>query len=472
MHSLHTTIAAVSTPRGKGGIATIRISGTDAISVAERMFIPKSSESADSVKRLGDCKPRSAIYGSILDSDGFPCDEGICVVFKAPSSFTGEDVAEISCHGGLAVTETVFLSALAHGASAAGPGEFTRRAFVNGKLSLTEAEAVGQLIDADTKERMILAGGAVRGSVSRKINELCDGMLDTMTALYAAIDYPEEDVGDEGERKIADTLRRTRDGVKKLLDTYKTGRAVSDGVRCAICGRPNVGKSSIFNLIVGDESAIVTSIAGTTRDILRETVSFGGITLRLSDTAGIRDSSDTVEKMGIDRAENEIRSAELVIAVFDGSEPLTDEDRRIALLLTSSDVPQAKIAVVNKSDKGCALTAEEESLIAGCADSVVKISAKDADSIGVLSSAVAEVYGSDKLDLAQDAVIWDARQREMLGHAYASLVSACEGIESGDPIDCVCTAAEEALAALSETDGRGVDEVIVDEIFRRFCVGK
>lgn len=466
MHALHTTIAAVSTPRGKGGIATIRISGADAVSVAERMFLPKSG------KKLSDYKPRSAVCGSILDSDGLQCDEGICVVFKAPSSFTGENTAEISCHGGLAVTEAVLFSALAHGASAADPGEFTRRAFVNGKLSLTEAEAVGRLIDADTKERMILAGGAVRGSVSRKITELYDGMLDTMTALYAAVDYPEEDVGDEGERKIADTLRKTRDEVKKLLDTYKTGRAVSDGVKCAICGRPNVGKSSIFNLIVGDESAIVTSIAGTTRDILRETVSFGGITLRLSDTAGIRDSSDTVEMIGVDRAEREILSAELVIAVFDGSEHLGEEDRRIASLLRTSETPSAKIAVINKSDKGYALTADEESLIADFADAVVRLSAKDAESVGALSSAVAEIYGSDRLNLAGDAVIWEARQREMLGHAYESLVSACSGIEYGDPIDCVCTSAEEALAALSETDGRGVDEVIVDEIFRRFCVGK
>lgn len=465
MHPLHTTISAVSTPRGKGGIATIRISGSDAVRIAAQMFVPRSGKS------LEDLPPRSAVFGSILDSEGNVCDEGICTVFKCPSSFTGEDMAEISCHGGLAVTEAVYLSTLAHGASSAGPGEFTRRAFINGKLSLTEAEAVGQLIDADTKERMILSGGAVRGNVSRKITELYDGMLDTMTALYAAIDYPEEDVGDEGERRIGDTVRRTRDGVKKLLDTYKTGRAISGGVKCAICGRPNVGKSSIFNLIVGDESAIVTSIAGTTRDILRETVSFGGITLRLSDTAGIRSSDDTVEKMGIDRAEDEIRGAELIIAVFDGSERLTDEDRRIIALLAEAESASAKIAVLNKSDKGCALTAEEEAEIASSADRLIVMSAEDGD-IGALSSAVAEAYGSDGVNLSSDAVIWDARQREMLGHALTSLNAALDGLEYGDPIDCICTSAEEALAALSETDGRGVDEVIVDEIFKRFCVGK
>ncbi|MBE6541687.1 MAG: tRNA uridine-5-carboxymethylaminomethyl(34) synthesis GTPase MnmE [Ruminococcaceae bacterium] len=465
MNPLHTTISAISTPRGKGGIATIRVSGPDALKIAERMFTPKSN------KPLTEYAPRSAVFGSILDSDGNICDEGICVTFAAPSSFTGENMAEISCHGGLAVTEAVYLSTLAHGASSAGPGEFTRRAFINGKLSLTEAEAVGQLIDADTKERMILSGGAVRGNVSRKIKELCDGMLDTMTALYAAIDYPEEDVGDEGERQIADTIRRTRDGVKKLLDTYKTGRAISGGVKCAICGRPNVGKSSIFNLIVGDESAIVTSIAGTTRDILRETVSFGGITLRLSDTAGIRESDDTVEKMGIDRAESEVSSAELVIAVFDGSESLTDEDCRIISLLKANGGNSSRIAVINKSDKGFALTSDEESEIASAADKVIKLSANSGE-IAQLSSAVAEIYGSDSVNLAGDAIIWDARQREILSHALISLEAALGGIEYGDPIDCVCTSAEEALAALSETDGRGIEEVIVDEIFRRFCVGK
>lgn len=464
MNNIFSTIAAVSTPRGKGGIAVIRISGCEAISVASKFFLPKSGRS------LCACQPRTAVFGSILDSDGNVIDEGICTVFRAPASFTGEDSAEIACHGGLAVTEEVYLSALAHGASPAGPGEFTRRSFMNGKLSLSESQAVGMLIDADTKDRMKLSGGAVRGNVSRKIEEISASLLDTMTALYAAIDYPEEDVGDEGERAIAGTLRKASAEVSRLLDSYKTGRAINEGIRTVICGQPNVGKSSLFNRMTGEESAIVTSVAGTTRDILRETVSFGGITLRVSDTAGIHGSDDVVEKIGIDRAEKEIRDAELIIAVFDGSRKLGEEDRRLLTLVNGAEC--AKIAVLNKTDLGMVLTGEEYEEIRGSADYTVEVSAKDESGIDTLANAVAELYGSDRIDPASDAVIWDVRQREMLTRSRNALLQALEGIEYGAPIDAVCTYAEEALAALNETDGRGIDETIVDEIFRRFCVGK
>lgn len=464
MNTLFKTIAAVSTPRGKGGIAVIRLSGPDAITVAASFFKPKSG------KVLGDYNARTAVFGSIYDAEDKPVDEGLCTVFKAPASFTGEEVAEIACHGGLAVTEAVYLSALAHGASAAGPGEFTRRAFLNGKMSLTESEAVGLLIDADTKERMALSGGAVRGNVSRKIAEISASLLDTMTALYAAIDYPEEDVGDEGEREIGATLHRAKEQVKSLLDTYKVGRAITDGVRTVICGRPNVGKSSLFNQLVGEDTAIVTSVAGTTRDILRETVSFGGVTLRISDTAGIHGSEDIVEKIGIDRAEKEMREAELLIAVFDGSEPLTAEDRKLLEIISESGA--AKIAVLNKSDLVEGLSACDKEQIRAAVDEVIEISAKESRGIHALSETVAALYGSDKLNPATDAVIWDVRQREMLSRSYQALVRAVQGIMQGAPIDAVCTSAEEALAALNETDGRGIDETIVDEIFKRFCVGK
>lgn len=460
----YTTIAAVSTPRGKGGIAVIRISGSEAITAVSRFFKPKSG------KALSEYGSRTAVFGSILDSDDLPIDEGICTIFRAPASFTGEDIAEISCHGGLAVTEAVYLSAIAHGAVAAGPGEFTRRAFLNGKMSLTESEAVGLLIDADTKERMALSGGAVRGNVSRKIEEIANSLLDTMTALYAAIDYPEEDVGDEGEREIGNTLRNAQKEVEKLLDSYKTGRAVTDGVKTVICGRPNVGKSSLFNRMVGDDSAIVTSVAGTTRDILRETVSFGGVTLRISDTAGIHGSDDIVEKIGIDRAEREINESELLIAVFDGSEGLSDEDRE--LLHKISGISAAKIGVINKTDMKNLIFEEDEQLIADSVNEVIRISAKENDGIEELAGVVAKIYGSDILNLSTDAIIWDVRQREMLSRSLSSLRDAVSGIEAGAPLDAICTLAELALAALNETDGRGIDETIVDEIFRRFCVGK
>lgn len=462
--SLSSTVAAVSTPRGKGGIAVIRISGLDAIKVADGMFRSISG------RELCSLESRKAVFGSILDSDNNICDQGIATIFLAPNSFTGENTVEISCHGGPAVTEAVYLSAIAHGATSAGPGEFTKRAFINGKLSLTEAEAVGLLIDADTKERMKLSNGGLRGNVSREVKNISESMLSTMTALYAAIDYPEEDVGDEGEREIENTLRKALKDVEKLLSTYKVGRAVAQGVKCVICGRPNVGKSTLFNLIVGDESAIVTSVPGTTRDILRETVSFGGITLRLSDTAGLHSSEDSVEKIGINRAENEISSAELIFAVFDGSMHFTDEDNKLIERLR--DVSCPVISVINKLDIGTVLSDEEKKMISEVSVDTVHISADKGDNSDKLSDSVKEIFGSGKINLSGDAIIWDVRQREQLEHSKASLKAAIDGIEAGDSIDCICTLAEEALAALDETDGRHVDEKIVGEIFSRFCVGK
>jgi tRNA modification GTPase len=475
------TVAAVSTPRGKGGLAVIRVSGDEAVRVAERMFLPKSG------KPLGSYPARTAVFGSILDARDLPVDEGLASVFREPASFTGEDVVEISCHGGPAVTEAVFLSALAHGADAAGPGEFTRRAFLNGKLTLTEAEAVGLLIDADTGERLALSSGALRGNVSRKIAQLSAGMLSTMTALYAAIDYPEEDVGDEGEREIGSTLARALGEVNALLSTYRTGKAVADGVRTVVCGRPNVGKSSLFNLMTGEESAIVTEIAGTTRDILRETVSFGGVTLRLADTAGLRGENapecagpaeraeqaervERVEAIGIDRAKREIEAAELILAVFDGSaERLAEEDLALLGLLSSPHAPV--IGVVNKSDLGVRLPEEDLARIDAVSERRVVMSAASGDG-AELERAVGELFRSGELDLSRDAVIWDVRQRQALEHARSALETAVRALSEGDPIDCVCTLAEEALAALDETDGRTVDETIVNEIFKRFCVGK
>lgn len=461
MNPFNRTIAAVSTPRGKGGIAVIRISGSDAASVASRMFRSK--------RDLSEYPARSAVYGEILSSEDEVIDTGIAVIYRAPASFTGEDVVEISCHGGVSVTRETLMSAIAHGAVSALAGEFTKRAFVNGKLSLTEAEAVGRLIDADTKERMLLAGGAARGNVSSRIEELSAGLFDVMTALYAAIDYPEEDVGDEGERMIGEVLRGTLHGVNELLSTYRVGRAVSDGVKCVVCGRPNVGKSSLFNCMTGEESAIVTDIAGTTRDILRETVSFGGVTLRISDTAGIRDSDDAVEKIGVERAMGEICSAELIIAVFDGSERLTKADYE--LLESVKSASGEKIAVINKTDAGSGLTEAEEEKIKEAAGNIVRVSATNND-VRELEDEVARLFGSDKISLGHDAVIWDARQREILLRARSFLEAAVGAVENGDAVDAVCTMAEEALAALNETDGRGINESIVNEVFSRFCVGK
>ena len=465
-NSISRTIAAVSTPRGKGGLSVIRISGPDAVQIASKVFISKK------YPVLADAPSRYAVFGSFLGTDDVVCDTGLLTIFRSPASFTGEDCVELSCHGGTAVTNEILLSVLSHGAYPAGPGEFTKRAFINGKLSLTEAEAVGLLIDADTKEKMMLSNGASKGNITNRIAEISGSMTSIMAALYAAIDYPEEDVGDEGEKQIGSVISSSLNKIKALLDTYSIGKAVSDGIKCTIYGRPNVGKSSVFNLISGENNAIVTDIPGTTRDVLRETVSLGGVTLILTDTAGIHKTNDIVESIGVEKAENAVLASELLIAVFDCSSPLTTEDREIIEKAVSTGVP--RIALINKTDLPCALSDIDVNTIDSSFDHVVKSSCTNSpeELLKDLDSSIREIMGSDLIDLRNDAVIWDARQRAVLLRAYDSLSAAKEAVSNGDPVDCICTLTEDALSALDETDGRTVDDKIVSEVFSKFCVGK
>lgn len=456
------TIAAVSTPHGKGGIAVIRVSGDAALDVAGRVFAPASG------KNVADLPARFAAFGTIHTIAGEVLDTGVCTTFHGPASFTGEDVCELSCHGGTFVTASVLSAVLAAGAALAEPGEFTKRAFLAGKLSLTEAEAVGRLIDADTEERMKLSSGAVRGVVSEKLRQIREPLFDVMTALYAAMDYPEEDVGDEGETQIAGVVHRALAGVRGLLSTYKTGRAVAEGVKTVICGRPNAGKSSLFNRLTGEESAIVTQVAGTTRDILRQVVSFGGVTLRLSDTAGLRETGDVVEQIGVDRAAREIAGAELVIGVFDPTAGLAAEERE----MVSAYPACPRIAVVNKADTGAAFGEKDLAYLAEHHDKVIAVSCATGEGLDALSAAVASLWGSDRLEVGRDAVIWDIRQHAALTRAEAYLADAAYALDTGDALDAICTLCESALAALDETDGRSVNGEIVDAIFARFCVGK
>ena len=456
------TIAAVSTPRGKGGIAVIRISGEGTDRVLDRIFVPFGKKS------LSERGERVAVYGEIISpADGTVLDCGIATRYKSPASYTGEDMAELSCHGGVFVTRAVLAAALEAGARLAEAGEFTRRAFLNGKLTLTEAEAVGELLDADTEERLRLAASAVGGRLSDELAGMTERLTGVMSALYAAIDYPEEDVGDEGEREIGSVMREVKARAERLLSTYRRGKAVTGGVKCVICGKPNAGKSSLYNAICGENEAIVTDVAGTTRDVLKTRVSFGGVTLELCDTAGLRDTSDTVESIGVERAEREIGSAELLICVFDSSAPLTDGDRRLI-----SDSAAARIAVVNKSDLESRLTSEDESLIGEKFDKIIRVSCETGDGIDELAAAVGELYDSGKVELGEDAVIWSVRHEASLRRAVGLLTAAIGALDAGEPIDAVCTLCEGAAAELGETDGRGVSEEIVSGIFSRFCVGK
>lgn len=460
---LSDVIAAVSTPRGKGGVAVIRISGDGALKIAEKMFLPVSGRSVISYPA------RHAVYGAIISPDGSEVDRGILTYFRGPASYTGEDMVEVSCHGGVYVTREVLSCILAAGARLAEAGEFTRRAYLNGKLTLTEAEAVGELLEADTDDRRKLASSALTGKLSGKIGEIADRLTGVMSALYAAIDYPEEDIGDMGEREIGGVIDGSLTEISKLLSTYKRGKAVSDGVKCVICGKPNAGKSSLYNLITGEDSAIVTDIAGTTRDVLRERVSFGGVTLELSDTAGLRETEDSVESIGVKRAEAEMEKAELLIGVFDSSVPLAESEKA---MISKYPADCARIAVINKTDLERGMTDDDIALIESSHDTVVYMSCGDGTGLEVLASVVGELYDSGSCEIGRDAVIWSARQEATLRRAHEYLTAAKVSLSYGDPVDAVCTLCEGALSELSETDGRGVSEEIVAGIFAKFCVGK
>ncbi len=460
------TVAAVSTPRGRGGVAVIRISGDGALGTAEKVFFPAGG------KDVCEIAPRRATYGEVRDLDGRVVDRAVLTTYRGPASFTGEDVAEISCHGGVSVTRAVLEAVFAAGARPAEAGEFTKRSFINGKMTLSEAEAVGLLIDSDTEDRLRLSVGAAGGRLKNELRRITDRLVSSLSYLYAEIDYPDEEITDgsgrDGGEEVLDALREAESSLGRLLATFRRGSAVADGVKAAVVGVPNVGKSSLFNALCGDDGAIVTDMPGTTRDVLRRTVSLGGITVLLSDTAGLREAENEAESMGVERAVREMENAELLFAVFDGSRPLTDAERD--MMKKYPAVP--RIAVINKCDLEPALSGDETEEIERNHDITVRVSCLTGDGIAAVDRAVADLFDSDSVDLDSDAVIWDARQRADLTVAHGLVRDALAALESGDSADAVCTLCESAASKLGETDGRGVTEEIVNGIFSRFCVGK
>ncbi len=459
------TIAAVSTPRGKGGVALIRISGPDALTIADTVFLPANG------KRLCELQPNLMVYGRIYERSGYVgrdiIDDGMAVFFKAPRSFTGEDTVEISCHGGALVTQCVLRAVLRAGARAAEAGEFTRRAFLAGKLDLTEAEALGNLLEAKTAGQLRLAGNGMRGALTKKTAPLYDSLRAMLGSIYAKIDFPDEDLSEMTAEQMTDSLGRVLLETERLLSTYKTGKAVNEGIKTVICGRTNAGKSSVYNRLTGEDSAIVTDIEGTTRDILKDTVSLGKTTLRICDTAGLRETSDKVESIGIERALAELEAAELVLAVFDASKPLSDDDFHLIERLRALHCPV--IALINKSDISANIDA---SAVISSFERVISVSAKDGDGFDRLAEAVDSLFIDGSLDLSTDAVVADARQYAALARAAESLRTALSAISAGTSLDLCCIDIESAMQALGDLEGREVGEDIVSEIFSKFCVGK
>lgn len=460
---MYNTIAAISTPPGKGGVAIIRMSGAEAFEIAERVFRAASGRS------LQDYAPRTQIYGYIIYNNE-RIDDGLITLFPAHNSYTGERTVEISCHGGTLVSATVLEALFVAGATPAEAGEFTRRAFINGRLTLTEAEAIGTLLDARSREEMRLGAAPARNRLRARIDEIRGEITTLLGSIYARIDYPDEDLGDFTDEETLSALSVIRGKIDRLIDTYRTGKAITEGVSAVICGKPNVGKSTIYNLILGEDAAIVTSIPGTTRDLLEKTVPLGRVLLRLTDTAGIRkEGADTVEAIGIERSRDRLAAADLVIAVFDLSREFDREDEDlIAALRTAKG---AKICILNKEDSERKLDTGRLSVDF---DATITISARDGEdrALALLTETVNRLFTDEKISTSVDPVITSARQHASLMRARECIDAAISAYSVGMPPDAASSDIELALGAIGELDGRSVSENVVGDIFSRFCVGK
>ena len=441
------TIAAISTPQGTGGIAVIRISGADAVRIADSLFSASIMDAAS----------HTVHYGYILDKNGERLDEVLLTVMLAPRTFTREDTVEISCHGGSAATRAVLNAVIEAGAYPAEPGEFTKRAFLNGRIDLSQAEAVIDVINAKNELSRRNAVAQLGGTLSREIKSVRDALVHLSAEMQVIIDYPDEDLEDVTERDIEKVCRSSAERIERLIRSADGGRIIKEGIRCAIVGKPNVGKSSILNYLAQDERAIVTDIAGTTRDVIEESVSIDGIPLILSDTAGIRKTEDTVEKIGVDKSMRYLDAADLVIVVTDAATGLDDEDR--AVLDATKD--KKRIVLVNKTD-----------IADGNEKLGIAVSAATGAGMDRLAGEISRLCKIDGISSENGAVITNMRHKAALMTARDALTRASDALAAGMPSDIVSIDIAAAMDALGEITGETVRDSVVDDIFHNFCVGK
>ena len=451
------TIAAISTGRAPGGIGVIRISGEIDIGVADKIF------SSFNGKKLCELPGYSALYGKASDEKG-SIDNVVALVFKAPKSYTGEDVVEISCHGGLFVTDKVLKAVYSAGAIPAEPGEFTKRAFLNGKMDLTSAESVMNIISAQGEQAEKIALGVLEGRLFKEIKKINDKLVYDMALLSAWVDYPYEEIEDLSDNNLKEHIKESRESLQKLINDFDKGQIILEGVDTAIVGCPNVGKSTLMNLISGTEKSIVTEIAGTTRDIVEDTVNVGGITLRLADTAGVRETEDIVESIGVDRAVKRLSNAELVLAVFDASRELGEADYRLIELCKGKNA----IGIINKTDL-------DENYLKGKIEEnfaqTVFISAKTGKGKEELTRAIEQTLGTADFDTSATAIVND-RQCECCKKALDALIDTENALEFGMTMDAVTVCLDSAIENLMILTGEKATELVVNEIFAQFCVGK
>ena len=453
------TICAISTPVAEGGISVIRISGENALNVAEKIFAPHTCPSVAGMAGY------TCAYGQINDN-GRAVDDGVLTVFRAPHSYTGEDVCEISCHGGIYVTKRVLRLCLENGAEPAQAGEFTKRAMLNGKLSLTQAEAVMDTIAAQGEYALASANLTRKGSLFGRIDKVTKELVKLLGELAAWVDYPEEDLPAVEENALRESLKNAVSVTSRLLADSDNGMLIKNGIDTVIAGRPNVGKSTLMNLLLGYDRSIVTEVAGTTRDVIEESARLGELIFRLSDTAGIRDTEDKVEKIGVEMAHKRLEECMLVIEVFDTSVKPDDDDT--ALLEKVRSLGKRALIVLNKSDLESAVG---EDFFREYCENIVCISAKDPNDREKIQHALEKIFTPENYD-ADSTIFANERQRGCLVKANKNLTAALEALEMGETLDAVTVMIDYAADSLLELTGEKATEAVVSEVFSKFCVGK
>lgn len=448
------TIAAISTAPGIGGIGIIRISGDNALKVLQKVF---------KAKNKGEIKPYTIRFGYIIDENKEKLDQVLVSYFKAPKSYTGEDVVEINCHGGNISTREILEIVLKNGAKLAEPGEFTKRAFLNGKLDLTQAEAVIELINSKSDKESRASYKQLEGILGEKIQEIKKGIVDLLVDIEANIDYPEYDIEEVRREKIQNILSENIEKLEKLEKSFESGKILREGVSTAIVGKPNVGKSSLLNRLVKEDRAIVTEIAGTTRDTIEEYITIRGIPLKLVDTAGIHETSDIVESIGVNKSKKALEEAELVLLMLDATKELTKEDQD----LLEATKNKNRIILINKIDAGKKVNKDILK-----SSRVIEISTKTLEGLEELEKTIEEMFNVSKINIENDIVITNVRHKNLIHNARKEIENAVVSIKNGLPIDMLSIDLQDALQNLGEITGESISEEVVKGIFAKFCVGK
>ena len=454
-------IAAPSTPTGTGGIGIIRISGEGSVALADKIFKSASG------KKLSEKKSHTITYGNIVDQNGKKIDEVLVSIMKAPNSYTKEDVVEINCHGGTAAVKKVMETVTNAGARTAEPGEFTKRAFLNGRIDLTQAEAVIDVINSKTERSMKNAVNQLSGGLSAKVKEIRSELVDAVSTIEAAIDYPEHDIEEETYASLNNTVTDTLSKVNHLIKTADMGKMVRDGVNLVILGKPNVGKSSLLNFLLDEERAIVTDVPGTTRDTVEEYFNIAGIPVRITDTAGVRDTDDIVEKIGVERSMERAENADLILLLIDMSRPLEDDDRRLIEFVQG----RKYVVLENKTDLEIAVDKDETEKLLG-KENIISLSVKERKGTDELLKHLENMLTEGTIEAGDGVMVSNVRHKNSLEKAKTALEKALNTIEIRMPEDFVSMDISEAIGFLGEITGESLQEDIINRIFEKFCLGK